>query len=130
MIPVIENKSENPIAVYKPENKNNLPKERIDKSLTDPNANPDYDVVIIEKKEFNSPNKTESGAIATSLDKSDVTLQAKPALYIPEAEEKERGGGLKEFLRKTTRVFERRTKIQTTTEDNKLLVGAFAVSLK
>ena len=40
------------------------------------------------------------------------------------------GGGIKEFLRKTTRVFERRTRIQTTTDDNKLLVGAFAVSLK
>ena len=39
-------------------------------------------------------------------------------------------GGLKGFLRKATRVFERRTKIQTTTDDNKLLVGVFAVSLK
>jgi len=39
-------------------------------------------------------------------------------------------GGLRGLLRKATRVFERRTNIQTTTEDNKLLVGAFAVSLK
>lgn len=39
-------------------------------------------------------------------------------------------GGLRGFLRKTTRIFERRTNIQTTTDDNKLLVGAFTVSLK
>jgi len=39
-------------------------------------------------------------------------------------------GGIRGLLRKATRVFERRTNIQTTTEDNKLLVGAFAVSLK
>ena len=39
-------------------------------------------------------------------------------------------GGLKQFLRKTTRVFESRTNIKTTTDDNKLLLGAFAVSLK
>lgn len=39
-------------------------------------------------------------------------------------------GGIRGLLRKATRVFERRTNIPTTTEDNKLLVGAFAVSLK
>ena len=51
------------------------------------------------------------------------------AIYTP-LEESDDTGGFKEFLRKATRVFERRTKIQTTTEDNKLLLGAFAVSLK
>jgi len=39
-------------------------------------------------------------------------------------------GGLRGFLRKATRVFERRTNVKTTTDDNKLLVGVFAVSLK
>jgi hypothetical protein len=43
--------------------------------------------------------------------------------------EPEDKGGIKGLLRKATRVFERRTNIQTTTEDNKLLVGVFAVSL-
>jgi hypothetical protein len=83
------------------------------------------------KKDRNAVQKNESDAINTSFTNTDVTNKSELALYIPEAEEREKdGGGLKEFLRKTTRVFERRTKIQTTTEDNKLLVGAFAVSLK
>jgi hypothetical protein len=43
---------------------------------------------------------------------------------------KTESGGLKEFMRKTTRMFERRTNVKTTTDDNKLLLGAFTVSLK
>ena len=81
------------------------------------------------KKDNRTAQTNQSGAINTGFDKSDVTLKANPTLYIPEQEEREKGG-IKEFLRKTTRVFERRTRIQTTTDDNKLLVGAFAVSLK
>jgi hypothetical protein len=37
---------------------------------------------------------------------------------------------VKGLLRKATRVFERRTNIKATTDDDKLLIGAFAVSLK
>jgi len=83
------------------------------------------------KRDSNVAQKTSSGFINASLVESDVTLKNNPTLDIPEQQAKEKdGGGIKEFLRKTTRVFERRTKIQTTTDDNKLLVGAFAVSLK
>ncbi len=66
-----------------------------------------------------------------SFAKDDVTERKSPAFYIenPDGPVKD-NGGLKGLLRKATRVFERRTNIQATTDDNKLLVGAFAVSLK
>jgi hypothetical protein len=133
--PVVEDRlPNNTVAVTTSANKNKLPKEGSGKILNEQakaieSAIASVDDPKFEKKDYNSPEKNKSNAINTSIGESDVTLQAKPALYIPEAEEKEKGG-LKEFLRKTTRVFERRTKIQTTTDDNKLLVGAFAVSLK
>lgn len=125
---------ENSIAVNKIENKNNLPKEgkrpvQTTDELNTSEAIAAIDVNDVQKKSFDTPEKNKADAVNTSFDKSDVTLNATPTLYIPEPAEKEKGG-LKEFLRKTTRVFERRTKIQTTTDDNKLLVGAFAVSLK
>lgn len=121
---------------YQPENKNNLPTPRRDLTTNDPSntqgvlADNNNDSPIL-KRDRNAIQITASDTINASLPNSDVTNKPELALYIPEAEAKEKdGGGLKEFLRKTTRVFERRTKIQTTTDDNKLLVGAFAVSLK
>jgi hypothetical protein len=131
--PIVEDQiANNTVAVKTRENKNNLPIEGSGKIISDPINTIDgviADVKLSEKKDYNSPEKNGTGAINTSLGKSDVTNNTELALYIPKTEEKEKGS-LKEFLRKTTRVFERRTKIQTTTEDNKLLVGAFAVSLK
>ena len=114
------------LAANQPENKNGLPKEgnRINGFSTDGII---PDVTILDKKDKSIAATSEITATPVALN---VTSKDNPSLYIPEADEKERGGGLKGFLRKTTRVFERRTKIQTTTEDNKLLVGAFAVSLK
>jgi hypothetical protein len=119
------------IAVNQSENKNNLPTPRKElvgdtEGLATNKTSPEVDLPLV-KKEFDEVEKT--APVNTSLQNDDVTNKPELALYIP-GPEKERGGGLKEFLRKTTRVFERRTKIQTTTEDNKLLVGAFAVSLK
>ena len=112
-------------------NENNLPVPRdevIARNQDETITKPDLDVDLEKVREV---QETVPGAINTSFTNTDVTNKSELALYIPEAEEKEKdGGGLKGFLRKTTRVFERRTKIQTTTEDNKLLVGAFAVSLK
>ena len=133
--PVIENKPDNTIAFHQPENKNNLPKERKNINQQTDNKNIKVDGIIAGtyipnlKRDNGTVVKNQPGAITADFDNSDVTLTAKPTLYIPGPEEKEKGG-LKEFLRKTTRVFERRTKIQTTTDDNKLLLGAFAVSLK
>jgi hypothetical protein len=117
------------------ENKNNLPEPRTD--LIANNQNTASNEVVVSnlpdlKKADRVPRTESTAPVYTSLTESDVTKKSMPALNIPDdvvAKEKD-GGGLKEFLRKTTRVFERRTKIQTTTEDNKLLVGAFAVSLK
>jgi hypothetical protein len=116
------------IAAHQSENNNGLPKEG-----TRP-VEPTSEEYVAEVKILDQQDKTgiaseETGAITAAFSETDVTLKDNPSLYIP-GPEKERGGGLKEFLRKTTRVFERRTKIQTTTEDNRLLVGAFAVSLK
>jgi hypothetical protein len=129
---------ENPLAstsIKRTDNKINLPGPGKELTVNDKNATPqvvaDNNEPTILKKDRNAVQKNESDAINTSFTNTDVTNKSELALYIPEAEEREKdGGGLKEFLRKTTRVFERRTKIQTTTEDNKLLVGAFAVSLK
>jgi hypothetical protein len=134
--PVIENKIDNTIAIYKPENKNNLPKERKNINQQPDNKSTTIDGIIADvntsnlKRDDGTVVKNKSEAISADFDNSDVTLTAKPTLDIPVVPGEKEKGGLKEFLRKTTRVFERRTKIQTTTDDNKLLLGAFAVSLK
>jgi len=109
------------------ENKNNLPEER--KNTIDPNETTDIASLPDRKKDDAIIVKNQPDAINADFHNQDVTLNANPTLYIPGPKEKE-NGGIKEFLRKTTRVFERRTRIQTTTDDNKLLVGVFAVSLK
>jgi hypothetical protein len=87
------------------------------------------EATVVIKKDDRTAQTNQPVAINADFHNQDVTLKETPTLYIPEQEEREKGG-IKEFLRKTTRVFERRTRIQTTTDDNKLLVGAFAVSLK
>jgi len=113
-------------SIAKRENKNNLPEERKGiNETTSPNVITD-EVIVFSK---NNDKVEKSGS--NKPDPS-VTLQHGYALNIqqPEGPEEREKGGIKEFLRKTTRVFERRTRIQTTTDDNKLLVGAFAVSLK
>jgi len=120
--------------IAKRENKNNLPEERKNVNQQPGNMNTTSDGIIAEatviiKKDDRTAQTNQSEAINADFHNQDVTLKEIPTLYIPKQEERE-NGGIKEFLRKTTRVFERRTKIQTTTDDNKLLLGAFAVSLK
>jgi hypothetical protein len=112
------------------ENKNNLPEERknIDQQTSNPNDIAEASLPNL-KKDNSAAQTNQADAINANFHNQDVTPKADLTLYIPEQEEREKGG-IKEFLRKTTRVFERRTRIQTTTDDNKLLVGAFAVSLK
>ena len=131
-IPIDKNDGPKPLIAQR-DNTNNLPEER---KITDQQNDPDkINDAIVEAdlptltKDTRSAQTNQSDVINTDFANQDVTPNANPALYIPKQEEKE-GGGIKEFLRKTTRVFERRTRIQTTTDDNKLLVGAFAVSLK
>jgi len=120
--------------IAKRENKNNLPEERKNVNQQPDNMNTTSDGIIAEatvviRKDDRTAQTNQSEAINADFHNQDVTLKETPTLYIPEQEEREKGG-IKEFLRKTTRVFERRTRIQTTTDDNKLLLGAFAVSLK
>jgi hypothetical protein len=132
--PVIENRIDNVVASHQAENKNNLPTERkrFNQTLNEQNKNNETLIASVDKPNNNKAEKTESNKTTPN-----VTLQPGYALNIQEPNERQMvlgnqkdNGGLKEFLRKTTRVFERRTKIQTTTDDNKLLLGAFAVSLK
>ncbi len=132
--PVDKNEDQKALIVYQRENKNNLPEERSIANKRPDNMNTTGDGFIADanvpmKKDTRSVHTNQPDAINTNFGKSVVTLTDIPTLDIPEVDEREKGG-IKEFLRKTTRVFERRTRIQTTTDDNKLLVGAFAVSLK
>jgi len=126
---VDKNDDQKALIAYQPENRNKIPTQGNGiNQTTDPNVNPDEAIVFSkdnDKAEKSEPDKTNPN----------VTLQPGYALNIQEpgrtlTPEERESGGIKEFLRKTTRVFERRTRIQTTTDDNKLLVGAFAVSLK
>ena len=131
-----ENNIVNSLASNKPENKNNLPKEKKSSNpLLNEESNENETYIANISKENYKAEKSQSDKTNNLLDNSSVTKSTTPTFANISAEdilfEKEKDkGGLKEFLRKTTRVFERRTKIQTTTEDNKLLLGAFAVSLK
>lgn len=138
-VPVIANKNfkketqklttENLIAknnvVADTENKNNLPNEKssIDQSFPE---NIDIDNNAIETAKQKQIDKLFENTI--------VTERPAPSYAIYDASDDPNvhvdKGGLKGLLRKATRVFERRTKIQTTTDDDKLLIGVFAVSLK
>jgi hypothetical protein len=134
--PVIQNT----VAVLNPNNKNNLPKEKRvnEQQLIAQNTVP----TVIDQPVIIEPRKTINDAVVIAdadkknevLEKTIVTERPSPSytVYNPSVDQKENAdkGGLKGFLRKATRVFEHRTKMQTTTDDNKLLVGMFAVSLK
>jgi hypothetical protein len=135
----VDNTNDAILALNKIENKNNLPKEGSgvkNKSTQDAN-NIDQSIVVVDmpnlkQKDFTTDAEKYKTELTTN---PDVTIQPGYALNLQEptgniSNNQKEKGGLKEFLRKTTRMFERRTKIQATTDDNKLLVGAFAVSLK
>jgi hypothetical protein len=126
--PALENKIPAPLIASTVENKNKLPRTQQE---TDNNNETFIASVEIPKDNNNAAQKSETDIINNPLEYSSVTKSSTPSFAIMDDDDfvKEKGG-LKEFLRKTTRVFERRTKIQTTTDDNKLLLGAFAVSLK
>ncbi len=142
--PLLENlPDENSVVIKNTENKNNLPKEKnnVDKSLIANNSttnqteetgfteiekanNSDAAIAQVEKKDPLFNNSTVTNKTSPTLAKYDPDEGSVPV------KEKEDKGGLKGLLRKATRVFEHHTNIKTTTDDNKLLVGVFAVSLK
>ena len=88
-----------------------------------------------EETIFPEPVKTTGETVAYNemekknnlFENTGVTERPTPSYSIYNESPKE-SGGLKEFFRKTTRMIERRTRSQNT-DDNKLLVGVFAVSL-
>ena len=134
--------NENVVAVVKStENKNNLPKAKSnqEQALIADNTTtklPDEPAYNEMKKITGDAESVASNEKKNLFDNSTVTNKTSPtlAIYNPDegiaGKEKEDKGGLKGLLRKATRVFEHRTNIKTTTDDNKLLVGVFAVSLK
>lgn len=123
-------------------NLNRLPENRatLNTLALNSNTSEDEQQVTIEKITNRTLTLAEPVTVSADFDEMDVTERNSPAfnrqysnsdiLFAGNKETDDESGGLKGLLRKATRVFERRTKIQTTTEDNKLLIGAFAVSLK
>jgi hypothetical protein len=115
-----------------------------EKDVESNNVNPNSNIIAVTEVQdplftFEKKNETVSSTNKNvvpnnPLGNNNVTQRISPAFNPIEGEGSEemvRGhGGLKGFLRKATRVFEKRTNIQTTTDDDKLLIGAFAVSLK
>ena len=128
------------VVAANPDNKNNLPKIKLTEEPSliaqqstpkqpaetafPENINIDNDAITLTTPKNNNP----------LFENSTVTERPAPSYAIYDASdipgEPVGNGGIKGLLRKATRVFEQRTKIQTTTEDNKLMIGVFAVSLK
>ena len=131
---------QNTVAKLEQDNKNNLPKEKRinEQQQIAQNTAP----ALVDETNDIEPRKITNDAIVsteqekknTLFEKTNVTERPSSTytVYNAPADEKENAdkGGLKGFLRKATRVIEHRTRMQTTTDDDKLLVGMFAVSLK
>lgn len=103
------------------------------------NSDAQAEIVALNKPNDQAIAKLDIDVSPDPLTDNDVTKSSAPSLndrMIPGTESGltdevvKDGGGIRGLLRKATRVFERRTNIQATTDDNKLLLGAFAVSLK
>lgn len=131
----------NPMALISPDNKNNLPKEKrmaeqpVIAEIKSPATTAELD--LADRKKPTTEIQTVAIPEITNplFENSSVTERTSPSytIYTDPAnvnKNENNGGGLKGFLRKATRVIEHRTKVRTTTDDNKLLVGVFAVSLK
>lgn len=94
------------------------------------NKIPNESVAIVKSKSENA-NIINSTVTSKSTPSLDIQDSSNYGHYASNNEDPSNNkGGIRGLLRKATRVFERRTNIPATTEDNKLLVGAFAVSLK
>lgn len=136
----VENLIAKNIVVNNAENKNNLPKVKIspESALIAQQTNPKQPAETIFPDNIDIDNNAIALAKQNSNNKlfenSTVTERPAPSYAIYDASddpnENVDKGGLKGLLRKATRVFERHTKIQATSDDDKLLIGVFAVSLK
>lgn len=105
-----------------------------DKPVKNQNDAVDADIHSINKPTDETVAKIDTDAPDKSFNGNTVTERNTPSYNNSDVQfasyKEDDKGGLRGFLRKATRVFERRTNVKTTTDDNKLLVGAFAVSLK
>jgi len=115
----------NALATQQPNDKpsNNLPQPAYNPYVLKPN---DAIAYTPAPEKNNSPEKTLTNPVVTNPDPapSDIT----------NASFKEENGGkknkLRGFFRKVTRTFEKRTNIDPTDQDNRLLVGSLAIKLK
>ncbi|MBD0285369.1 MAG: hypothetical protein ICV79_08080 [Flavisolibacter sp.] len=116
------------------------PQEPIIREIARNTTNPIKEPLVKQKDVLsNSPAKDETPDVA--INKIPVTSDTPPAYSTTEAsannpkadfavnKEERKGGTLKTILRKATRFIERRTGIQTTNEDDELLIGAVAIKL-
>ncbi len=130
--PAIKNKlidpapvNNNALATQQPNDKpsNNLPQPAYNPNVLKPN---DAIAYTPAPEKNNLPEKTLTNPVVTNADPgpSDIT----------NASFKEENGGkknkLRGFFRKVTRTFEKRTNIDPTDQENRLLVGGLAIKLK
>jgi hypothetical protein len=114
-------KTEEPVIVKTKEIKqsNNLPQ-----PLNNPNLNRP------------APNNNSIADVANSkvdipvdIPSKNVTNNAEPTSYKPDEEKKNQSGGLRGFLRKVGRTFQKRTNIASADDDDRLLIGGLALKL-
>jgi hypothetical protein len=99
-------------------------------------TNENLDRTVKRSVQFDENNNVQPVEHKVSINNPDVTssLLARNTIETPvetkESTESDRKGSLKGFLRKATRMIEKRTGIDPTNENGELLIGAVAINLK
>lgn len=99
-------------------------------------TNETLDRTVKTNVQFNENNNVPSVEHKVSVNNPDVTssLLARNTIETPvetkESTDNDRKGSIKGFLRKATRMIEKRTGIDPTNENGELLIGAVAINLK
>ena len=137
IIPVIDNNKQQALIANNAEQKNNnLPSPELNPNVQPQRDSKDYAIASINnpvsKETINTINpgneivtkpNTPPSTIITASNKTSVG-------DLPVAESDGKKNKLRGFFRKLTRTFEKRTDIDATDEDGKLLVAGFAINLK
>ena len=115
--------------IVKVQTDNNLPKPSYNPNLI--NSNPSAEIVATNI----SPNKnvakalTKENVTTTDRNPSDIRYASNPESDGDEIQDGKKNK-LRGFFRKVTRTFEKRTNMDATTDDNKLLVAGLAINLR
>lgn len=136
-LPSVNTKDQKPVYLVDKGNLNNLPKPRNFAGTNDQDANKAVYATLDPVNTTVAPDRQVMKAdpiqgAANTLDPSltvnnGIVTNPSYTSYNLTDDGNKRSRGL---LRKVTRLFEKTTNIQATTDDNKLLIGSFAVSLK